>query len=232
MALSRDTDFDGSLHSTFSSRYVQESLPWFRMLDRSIPKCVSYQIISNELTLDGIPRLNLDSFVTTWMEPECDNLIMQKIIKNYVDMDEYLITTELQNRCVNIISNLLNAPISDGKEAVGMGTIGSLEVIKLSILAFKHKWKNRIKEEGKPYDKPNIVIGENVQVCWEKFVCYFEVDLKEVKLREDYYIMDPIQVVEMVGEHNIFVVAILGSNYNGEFEDVKLLNDLLLQKNK
>ena len=46
--------------------------------------------------LDGNPRLNLASFVTTWMEPECDKLMMSSINKNYVDMDEYPVTTELQ----------------------------------------------------------------------------------------------------------------------------------------
>lgn len=46
--------------------------------------------------LDGAPRLNLASFVTTWMEPEVDKLIMASLNKNYVDMDEYPVTTELQ----------------------------------------------------------------------------------------------------------------------------------------
>lgn len=202
------------------------------MPDRSIPKDAAYQIISDELMLDGNPRLNLASFVTTWMEPECDKLIMQAINKNYVDMDEYPVTTELQNRCVNIIANLFNAPLGDGEEAVGVGTVGSSEAIMLAGLAFKRKWQNKRKAEGKPYDKPNIVTGANVQVCWEKFARYFEVELKEVKLREDYYIMDPVKAVEMVDENTICVAAILGSTYNGEFEDVKLLNDLLLQKNK
>jgi len=232
MVLSRATDSDGSIHSTFASRYVQESLPRFQMPERSIPKDAAYQIISDELMLDGNPRLNLASFVTTWMEPECDKLIMQAINKNYVDMDEYPVTTELQNRCVNIIANLFNAPLSDEEEAVGVGTVGSSEAIMLAGLAFKRKWQNKRKAEGKPYDKPNIVTGANVQVCWEKFARYFEVELKEVKLRKDYYIMDPVKAVEMVDENTICVAAILGSTYNGEFEDVKLLNDLLLQKNK
>lgn len=66
------------------------------MPEESIPKEAAYQIINDELMLDGNPRLNLASFVTTWMEPECDKLMMSAINKNYVDMDEYPITTELQ----------------------------------------------------------------------------------------------------------------------------------------
>ena len=61
-----------------------------------IPKEAAYQIINDELMLDGTPRLNLASFVTTWMEPECEKLMMASINKNYVDMDEYPVTTELQ----------------------------------------------------------------------------------------------------------------------------------------
>jgi glutamate decarboxylase len=68
----------------------------YRMPERSIPREAAYQIINDELMLDGNPRLNLASFVTTWMEPECDKLIMDSINKNYVDMDEYPVTTELQ----------------------------------------------------------------------------------------------------------------------------------------
>ncbi|KAJ4765224.1 Glutamate decarboxylase [Rhynchospora pubera] len=217
--------------STFASRYVRACLPKFKMPEQSIPKEAAYQIINDELMLDGNPRLNLASFVTTWMEPECDKLIMEAANKNYVDMDEYPVTTELQNRCVNMIAHLFNAPIGDDETAIGVGTVGSSEAIMLAGLAFKRRWQNKRKAEGKPYDKPNIVTGANVQVCWEKFARYFEVELKEVKLTEGYYIMDPVKAVELVDENTICVAAILGSTLTGEFEDVKTLNDLLITKN-
>ncbi|KAK6127443.1 hypothetical protein DH2020_038832 [Rehmannia glutinosa] len=214
MVLSKTaSDTDVSVHSTFGSRYVTSSLPKFKMPENSIPKEAAFQIINDELMLDGNPRLNLASFVTTWMEPECDKLIMAAINKNYVDMDEY------PNRCVNMIAHLFNAPLGDGEAAVGVGTVGSSEAIMLAGLAFKRKWQNKMKALGKPYDKPNIVTGANVQVCWEKFARYFEVELKEVKLRDGYYVMDPEKAAEMVDENTICVAAILGSTLNGEFED-------------
>ncbi|CAD6202803.1 unnamed protein product [Miscanthus lutarioriparius] len=225
------SESDMSVHSTFASRYVRSSLPRYRMPENSIPKEAAYQIINDELMLDGNPRLNLASFVTTWMEPECDKLIMAAINKNYVDMDEYPVTTELQNRCVNMIAHLFNAPLGESETAVGVGTVGSSEAIMLAGLAFKRRWQNKRRAEGKPFDKPNIVTGANVQVCWEKFARYFEVELREVKLRDGYYVMDPEKAVEMVDENTICVAAILGSTLNGEFEDVKLLNDLLEVKN-
>ncbi|KAG6492548.1 hypothetical protein ZIOFF_047511 [Zingiber officinale] len=233
MVLSRiASETDASIQSTFASRYVQTSLPRFRIPEQSIPKEAAYQIINDELMLDGNPRLNLASFVTTWMEPECDKLIVASINKNYVDMDEYPVTTELQNRCVNMIAHLFNAPLGESEAAVGVGTVGSSEAIMLAGLAFKRKWQNKRKAEGKPCDKPNIVTGANVQVCWEKFARYFEVELKEVKLSDGYYVMDPHKAVELVDENTICVAAILGSTLNGEFEDVKLLNNLLAEKNK
>ncbi|KAL5570708.1 hypothetical protein UlMin_020305 [Ulmus minor] len=124
------------------------------------------------------------------------------------------------NRCVNIIAHLFNAPLGESEAAVGVGTVGSSEAIMLAGLAFKRKWQNKMEAQGKPFDKPNI-----------KFARYFEVELKEVKLTQDYYVMDPDKAVEMVDENTICVAAILGSALNGEFEDVKRLNDLLVQKN-
>jgi len=107
-------------------------------------------------------------------------------------MDEYLATTKLQNRRVNMIAHLFNTPLQESEVVgVGVGTIGSSEVIMLAGLTFKKKWQNKRKEEGKPYDKPNIVTRANVQVCWEKCARYFEVKLKEVKLHDGYYVMDP-----------------------------------------
>lgn len=225
------SDSNERLHCTFASRYARTSLPRFKIPEGSMPKEAAYQIVNDELMLDGNPRLNLASFVTTWMEPECDKLIMDSINKNYVDMDEYPVTTELQNRCVNMIAHLFHAPVGDDETAIGVSTVGSSEAIMLAGLAFKRKWQAKRKAQGKPYDKPNIVTGANVQVCWEKFARYFEVELKEVKLKEEYYVMDPAKAVDMVDENTICVAAILGSTLTGEFEDVKLLNELLTEKN-
>ncbi|KAK2383878.1 glutamate decarboxylase [Trifolium repens] len=226
------SESDLFLPYNLTSPYNTDSLPRFSIPENSMPKEAAYQNIHDELKLDAIPKLNLASFVTTSMEEECNKLIMESINKNYVDMDEYPATTDLHNRCVNMIARLFNVKIGENESAIGAGTVGSSEAIMLAGLAFKKKWQNKRKAEGKPYDKPNMVTGANVQVCWEKFARYFEVELREVNVREDYYVMDPAKAVEMVDENTICVAAILGSTYNGEFEDVKRLNDLLLEKNK
>ena len=69
-----------------------------------------------------------------------------------------------QNRCVNMIARLFRTPLGESEDAIGVGTVGSSEAIMLAGLAFKRKWQNKRKAEGKPFDKPNIVTGANVQV--------------------------------------------------------------------
>jgi glutamate decarboxylase len=85
-----------------------------------------------------------------------------------ISLNVHLLITKdliiLQNRCVNMIAHLFNAPFGETETAVGVGTVGSSEAIMLAGLAFKRKWQARRKLEGKPYDKPNIVTGANVQV--------------------------------------------------------------------
>lgn len=66
---------------------------------------------------------------------------------------------------MNMVARLFNAPIEEGEQAVGAGTVGSSEAIMLAGLAFKRKWQNERKAAGKPWDKPNMVTGANVQVC-------------------------------------------------------------------
>ncbi|KAF7843747.1 Glutamate decarboxylase 1 [Senna tora] len=92
----------------------------FRMPEESTLKESAYQIINDELMLDGNPRLNLASFIPTWMEPECDKLIMSAINKNYVDMDECPVTTKLQ-ACPSSSSILFNGCTAGRFSSVGSG---------------------------------------------------------------------------------------------------------------
>jgi glutamate decarboxylase len=76
----------------------------------------------------------------------------------------------MQNRCVNMIAHLFNAPLGETETAVGVGTVGSSEAIMLAGLAFKRRWQNKMRAAGKPCDKPNIVTGANVQVRTNIFI--------------------------------------------------------------
>ena len=125
---------------------------------------VAYQIIHDELMLDGNARTNLATFVTTWMEPQADKLMAECFDKNMIDKDEYPQTAELEMRCVEILAWLWNAP--DSEQATGCSTTGSSEAAMLGGLALKRRWQKQRAADGKPADKPNLVMGINVQVCW------------------------------------------------------------------
>jgi len=69
--------------------------PLFTLESRRIPRHelpegemapdVAYQIIHDELMLDGNARMNLATFVTTWMEPQGERLMSECFDKNMID---------------------------------------------------------------------------------------------------------------------------------------------------
>ena len=211
--------------TTYGSRYFSESIPKYEMPEDGMPAKAAYQLIREELNLDGNPALNLASFVTTWMEPEADQLIMDSIGKNYVDNDEYPQTSKIQDRVVNMLARLFNAP-HDCK-SVGTGTIGSSEAIMLGLLAHKWTWRKRREAEGKSWDKPNIVMGADVHTVWEKFAKYFDVELKLIPLKRDVYTITAEDVAQEVDENTIAVGAVIGTTFTGQMDPIKEINDLL-----
>ncbi|TPX40551.1 glutamate decarboxylase [Synchytrium endobioticum] len=218
--------------SLYGSQWSREPIPKYEMPNNEMPAGAAYQLIKEELELDGRPALNLASFVTTFMEEEAEKLMMENMNKNMIDYEEYPMTVELQNRVVNMLGRLFHAPVSDHQPAIGVSTVGSSEAIILSTLAMKRKWQIRRQREGKSTEKPNLVMGSNVQVCWEKAVKYLEIEPKYVFCSETQMFMNPDEAVKLVDENTIGCVAILGSTYTGHYEDVKFLNDLLHPINK
>jgi len=221
-----------STTGVYGSRYAVDELPRNHMGKNEMPPNVAYKLITDELALDSKPILNLASFCTTYMEPEADRLMAESINKNFIDYEEYPATCDLQNRCVAMIGHLFNVPESEDEEPMGVTTVGSSEAIMLAVLAMKKKWQNRRKEQGKDYSKPNMVMGANVQVCWEKAARYFEIEEKYVYCTEDRYILDPKEAVDLVDENTIGICVILGSTYTGEYEDAFTVDKLLQEKNK
>ena len=57
--------------------------------------------------LDGNARLNVATFVSTWMEPQAEKLMAECFDKNMIDKDEYPQTAEIEVRCVNILAEPL-----------------------------------------------------------------------------------------------------------------------------
>lgn len=216
--------------STYSSRYFDMPIPKYEIPKGQMPADAAYQLIHDELNLDGNPKLNLATFVTTWMEPQARKLIEETLDKNFIDHDEYPQTMVIHNRIVNMLARLFNSP--DEAESVGTCSIGSSEAIMLGLLAHKWNWKKRRQKEGKPYDKPNIVFGADVHVCWEKFARYFDVEARIVPMTPKELILTPKKAEPLIDENTICVGAILGTTFTGQADDIEGLNKLLLKIKK
>jgi len=205
-------------------------VPCHHLPDDGLGSEAAYDYITSELLLDGAARLNLATFVTTWMPPIAARLMAQTADKNMIDKDEYPQTAEFEARCVRILAKLWNSP--ESADATGCSTTGSSEAAMLGGMALKWRWRDRMTAAGKPTDKPNLVMGANTQVCWEKFCRYWEVEPRQVPMEGDRYHMNAPEAVKLCDENTIGVVAILGSTFDGSYEPVAEIDAALDDQQK
>src|SRR3954454_1527746 len=195
------------------------AVPRDRLPDAEMLPQTAYQVVLDEVMLDGNARFNLATFVTTWMDEEADRLYAATVDKNMVDKDEYPQTAEIESRCVSMLADLWHAP--DAADPIGTSTTGSSEGCMLGGLAMKRRWQQARRDAGKPADRPNIVMGGNVQVVWEKFANYWEVEPRYVPLEGNVLHLTADRLLEHVDENTIGVVAVLGSTMDGSYEPVQ-----------
>ncbi|MFB1295426.1 glutamate decarboxylase [Mycobacterium sp. pW049] len=215
-----------SLTPAYCGRLSTSPVPALRLPDESMEPEQTYRFIHDELMLDGSSRLNLATFVTTWMDPEAGQLMSETFDKNMIDKDEYPVTAAIEQRCVCMVADLFHAEDlrdDDPSTAIGVSTVGSSEAVMLAGLAMKWRWRERIGSGNDAAWKgrtPNLVMGSNVQVVWEKFCRYFDVEARYLPMEEGRYVITPEQVRDAVDEDTIGVVAILGTTFTGELEPV------------
>jgi len=209
----------------FSRAGEATELPRFVLPQRpSAPETV-YQIVHDEAMLDGNARLNLATFVGTWMDDEANRLYAEAADKNMIDKDEYPQTAAIETRCWRMLAHLWNSP--DSAKSIGTSTIGSSEACMLGGLALKRRWQHARKADGKPTDKPNLVMSSAVQVCWEKFCNYWDVEPRFVPISDEFPVLSGPQLEKYVDENTIGVVAIMGVTYTGMYEPVEELSAAL-----
>lgn len=201
----------------FASTDLAVAMPKYKMPDVESDPRHAYQVIHDELLLDGNSRQNLATFCQTWVEPEVRMVMDLCIDKNMIDKDEYPQTAELEARCVHMLADLWNAP--DAVNTLGTSTTGSSEAAMLGGMALLWKWRERRRAEGKPTDRPNIITGP-VQICWHKFARYWDVEHREIPMEGDRLLMTPEEVLARVDENTIGVVPTLGVTYTGAYEPV------------
>ena len=195
-----------ALAAAYGNRFLLEPAP-----DNALPKhgmrsVEAMRLIEEELVLDGIPMRNLATFVTTWMEPEAERVIVENLHRNFIDHAEYPQTAEIEQRCIRMLADLFHAP----GETTGARTQGSSEAIMLGALSLKWKWRKRREAAGKGTERPNLVFGGDVHVVWEKFCRYFDVEPRIIPLQPDKYTIGPEDVEPHVDENTIGVAAVLG----------------------
>src|SRR3954454_17066209 len=221
------TDAPPNIRVAYSGRPSVAPLPKDAMPADGLDADTAYRLIHDELLLDGSSRLNLATFVTTWMEPQADKLMAESFDKNMIDKDEYPQTAEIERRCISMVSELFNAP----GPAVGASTIGSSEAVMLAGLAMKWRWRTRRGIGANDAQRPNLVLGTNVQVVWEKFCKYWDVEPRYLPMAPGRYAITPEQVVGALDENTIGVVAILGSTFTGEYEPIGAIHDAIAAHN-
>lgn len=212
------------LDDVFALSDLSVQIPKYRFpADEHAPRD-AYQIVHDELMLDGNSRQNLATFCQTWVDPEIHKLMDECVDKNMIDKDEYPQTAELEARCVHMLADLWNSP--DAANTMGCSTTGSSEAAMLGGMAMKWRWRDRMRARNKPADKPNLVCGP-VQVCWHKFARYWDVELREIPLAEDRLIMSPEEVLKRCDENTIGVVPTLGVTFTCQYEPVKAVAEAL-----
>ena len=202
-----------------------QRVPKYRIPEGEWDPRHAHELIRDELMVEGNSRLNLATFTQTSLEPEVRLLMAETCDKNLIDKDEYPQTAEIEQRCVNILADLWNAP--DESDAIGTSTTGSSEACMLGGMALQRRWRARRRAQGASTDKPNIIMGANVQVCWHKFARYWDVEQRLVPLEKGRYAMNAAGAVALCDENTIGVVPVLGSTFTGEYEPVAEISDAL-----
>ena len=218
-------DSEDLLAPTYAGRCFSRDVPKYRLPAEGLASEAAYQLIHDELNLDGNPALNLASFVTSWMEPHANKLAVETLAKNLIDQDEYPQTEAIHERVVSIVGRLFNAPAHE--TPTGTATIGSSEAIMLAMLAHKRTWQRRREAAGLPSDRPNMVMGADVHTCWEKFARYFEVEARVAPMTEGRYTIAAEQVEPLLDERTIAVAGLLGTTFTGQMDDLASIDALL-----
>ncbi|WP_230006539.1 glutamate decarboxylase, partial [Microbacterium sp. Bi128] len=207
------------INPVFAQPGEATTLPRFEMPDNMMSSDTAYQLVHDEAMLDGNSRLNLATFVSTWMDDNAKRLYAEAADKNMIDKDEYPATAAIEDRCWRILADLWNVP--DADDTIGTSAIGSSEACMLGGLALKRLWQERRSAEGKPPGLPNLVLSAGVQVVWEKFCNYWDVEPRYVPVSEEHLVLDGFELEKYVDENTIGVVAILGQTYTGLYEPVE-----------
>ena len=142
----------------FGSHEMKEPAPAEFIPKHKTPAEIAYQMVKDETFPQTQPRLNLATFVTTYMDDYGTKLMNEAVGINYIDETEYPRVAVMCGRCINMVANMWHTP-EKGDWKTGAVGIGSSEACMLGGVAAWLRWRERRKAQGKPYDKPNLVMS-------------------------------------------------------------------------
>ena len=220
---------DGNV-SIFGSKTMRESAPAEHIPKHRTRADIAYQIVKDETFPQTQPRLNLATFVTTYMDDYGTRLMNEAVGINYIDETEYPRVAVMCGRCINMVANMWNSP-EKGDWKTGAVGIGSSEACMLGGVAAWLRWRERRKAEGKPYDKPNLIMSTAYQVVWEKFCQLWQIEMRTVPITHKNPTLNIDEAIRMCDENTICIVPIMGVTWTGMNDDVEALNDALEEYN-
>jgi glutamate decarboxylase len=210
----------------FGSSQMREPAPSQHIPEHKTSAEIAYQIVKDETFPQTQPRLNLATFVTTYMDDYGTRLMNEAIGINFIDETEYPRVAVMCGRCINMVANMWNSP-EQAEWKTGAVGIGSSEACMLGGVSAWLRWRKRRKEEGKPYDRPNLVISTAYQVVWEKFCQLWQIEMRTVPITHEHPTLDIEQALRMCDENTICIVPIAGVTWTGMNDDIEGLNDAL-----
>jgi glutamate decarboxylase len=214
----------------YSTDLAQQALPEDKIPEMAHSPETVFNLVKDRLILDGNEKQNLATFCTTWTDTGMDELMKLGSVKNLIDKELYPESARIEQNCIKMLADLWNSP--DVNNATGTSTVGSSEAAMLGGLALKRKWQSARRKNGKDDRKPNLVTGP-VQICWKKFCTYFEIEHREVPLRQGELKAHSDDFINYIDENTIGVVPTFGLTFTLLYEDVQALSAVLdtLQKN-
>ena len=207
----------------FGSEEMREPAPAEFIPRHKTPADIAYQIVKDETFPQTQPRLNLATFVTTYMDEYGTKLMNEAVGINYIDETEYPRVAVMCGRCINMVANMWHTP-EKGDWKTGAVGIGSSEACMLGGVAAWLRWRERRKAEGKAYDKPNLVMSSAYQVVWEKFCQLWQIEMRTVPITHRHPTLNVEQAIKMCDENTICVVPIAGVTWTGMNDDIEALD--------
>ena len=214
----------------FGSKEMREPAPSEFIPKHKTPAQIAYQIVKDETFPQTQPRLNLATFVTTYMDDYGTRLMNEAVGINYIDETEYPRVAVMCGRCINMVANMWNTP-EPGEWKTGAVGIGSSEACMLGGVAAWLRWRDRRKAAGKPFDKPNLVMSTAYQVVWEKFCQLWQIEMRTVPITHKHPTLNIEEALNMCDENTICIVPIAGVTWTGMNDDIEGLNDALEEYN-